>query len=561
MHFRVSPQHAQLSVAERISELEKQQQQQQMKYTYLDPDKRHRVSDPTLKAIQKKALLSFYERHHQSSWRSEPQLAQGNLTIAPQSPPPQPPPKPRQASSRRASSASDYASGTWREKARLQAKGNKTSNSPSPKHQHSNSCGSLSTDLLGPVIVGPVISIDDWVPERPPKKPYLRNVYSERVPSPDLPPPSPPTVTESEVRECDDPLPPPPPELSDDGNSCSDSNGSSSRESEVSAKERKSKKDWEREKPSDRQSLKRTKSAIKRDSMDAGGKSVVTAKSPITAKSSEAVNQVSTARLTNLIKYVDSELVVENGVTAGFTTHRMIATGRSSLRYPSAQKLQVNGKIAPVRRVSEERQFAATYNSSAVRPAAQLPDLISQRYSDSGNQRPSPQVPVEPRIIRQESMRVDGNCASPYKTKREMSCEEDWLCGAGQRSQPQSTKEKSGGGAQKATRPSYLAIEPAKSPPPASSSTNSAYVIGSPVRTGYGANSKHLASDGNPRKYHEPPSYSYKSAELMTKRQQILPDKYNPEVANSPPPPLAPRQSTPGRKSLQPPPRPAPLTG
>ena len=46
----------------------------------------------------------------------------------------------------------------------------------SPKHQHSNSCGSLSTDLIGPVIVGSAISIDDWVPERPPKKPHLRLV-------------------------------------------------------------------------------------------------------------------------------------------------------------------------------------------------------------------------------------------------------------------------------------------------------------------------------------------------------------------------------------------------
>ena len=33
------------------------------KYTYLDPDKRMRVADPTLKAIQKQALLSYYERH------------------------------------------------------------------------------------------------------------------------------------------------------------------------------------------------------------------------------------------------------------------------------------------------------------------------------------------------------------------------------------------------------------------------------------------------------------------------------------------------------------------
>lgn len=107
-----------LSVAERISELERQQ----TRYTYLDPDKRHRVSDPTLKAIQKKALLSFYERHHSASarnqaWRSEPQLAQPASTApCPQSPPPQPPPRPHAShSARRASSASDYAGGAWRE--------------------------------------------------------------------------------------------------------------------------------------------------------------------------------------------------------------------------------------------------------------------------------------------------------------------------------------------------------------------------------------------------------------------------------------------------------------
>lgn len=183
-----------------------------MRYTYLDPEKRHRVSDPTLKAIQKKALLSFYERHHQtcsssSSWRSEPQLTQSS-----QAPPPQPPPRPRLPSSRRASSASDYATGNPREKITKY----KNSELPSPKHQHSNSCGTFSTDLLGPVIVGPTISIDDWVPERPPKKPHLRN-YNERLPSPDLPPPSPPTITENEVI-CDDPLPPPP-ELSDNSDS------------------------------------------------------------------------------------------------------------------------------------------------------------------------------------------------------------------------------------------------------------------------------------------------------------------------------------------------------
>lgn len=91
-----------------------------------------------------------------------------------------------------------------------------------PRHQHSNSCGSLSADLLGPVIVGPSISVDDWVPEkppeRPPKNPHLRTAFpdlfqSQRALSPDLPPPSPPTVLEDEVFNSDDPLPPPPLEL------------------------------------------------------------------------------------------------------------------------------------------------------------------------------------------------------------------------------------------------------------------------------------------------------------------------------------------------------------
>lgn len=82
-----------LTVAERIIELERQQltqtthQQFSTKYTYLDPDKKHRVSDQNLKVIQKKALLSYYERHH-SSWRSEPQLS-------PTPPPPLPPPPSR----------------------------------------------------------------------------------------------------------------------------------------------------------------------------------------------------------------------------------------------------------------------------------------------------------------------------------------------------------------------------------------------------------------------------------------------------------------------------------
>ncbi|XP_023315676.1 protein Shroom isoform X2 [Trichogramma pretiosum] len=235
------PQSAIPTVAERVSELEKQQ----MRYTYLDPEKRLRVSDPTLKAIQKKALLSFYERHQQhqqqASWRSEPQLnPEKSFSSSPPQqsspPPPQPPPRPRPLSARRASSASDYAaarkektasggSPVDNQHAESHCNGATTSEGVvgevilEPRHQHSNSCGSLSSDLVGPVIIGPAISIDDWVPERPPKKPHLRAAFSERLPSPDLPPPSPPMVTEVEVNNPDAPLPPPPPEISQDRNS------------------------------------------------------------------------------------------------------------------------------------------------------------------------------------------------------------------------------------------------------------------------------------------------------------------------------------------------------
>ena len=88
----------------------------------------------------------------------------------------------------------------------------------------SSSCGSLSTAALGPMIVGPAISVDDWVPARPPKKPHLRGAAYQppgagaayqpppRASSPDLPPPSPPPLVEEEVAYPDEPLPPPPPE-------------------------------------------------------------------------------------------------------------------------------------------------------------------------------------------------------------------------------------------------------------------------------------------------------------------------------------------------------------
>uniref|UniRef100_A0A182F146 Uncharacterized protein n=1 Tax=Anopheles albimanus TaxID=7167 RepID=A0A182F146_ANOAL len=67
----------------------------------------------------------------------------------------------------------------------------------------------LSKDLLGPMIMGPIIALDDWVPERPPKNPMLR------IPSPELPPPPPmlsPTEDVLMVNQ-DEPLPPPPPEI------------------------------------------------------------------------------------------------------------------------------------------------------------------------------------------------------------------------------------------------------------------------------------------------------------------------------------------------------------
>ncbi|RZC32526.1 Shroom, partial [Asbolus verrucosus] len=196
-----------------------------------NPDKKKlKIPDPALKAIQKKALLSFYERHQNpnknNAWRSEPQLVQAQQFAAI----PQPPPRVKvQLPSRRASSASDYASGNNSKRNSLasnrESKTTENINKSPPKHQYSSSCGSLSTDLLGPIIVGPSISVDDWIPDnppaRPPKNPHLRTAFpdlfiDQRVPSPDIPPPSPPTVLEDEVFNNDDPLPPPPPECETD---------------------------------------------------------------------------------------------------------------------------------------------------------------------------------------------------------------------------------------------------------------------------------------------------------------------------------------------------------
>jgi hypothetical protein len=75
--FRLSNNHNWQSVADRINELEKQQQKQQQQqqqaihdhnkqqYTFLDPSKTHRVPNPTLKAFQKNAIQSYFERQQQ----------------------------------------------------------------------------------------------------------------------------------------------------------------------------------------------------------------------------------------------------------------------------------------------------------------------------------------------------------------------------------------------------------------------------------------------------------------------------------------------------------------
>ena len=120
----------------------------------------------------------------------KPESPTMNYSNGTPSSPPTPPPRLRPVvlPTRRTSSASEYA--TSRDQATLRSK------------QH------LSKDLLGPMIMGSVISVDDWVPERPPKNPMLR------IPSPD-PPPPPITAVEAEIQllNQDEPLPPPPPEI------------------------------------------------------------------------------------------------------------------------------------------------------------------------------------------------------------------------------------------------------------------------------------------------------------------------------------------------------------
>ncbi|XP_055592027.1 protein Shroom isoform X2 [Uranotaenia lowii] len=322
-----SIQQAPLGGNKNLSQQQQQYPQQQQKYTYFDPSKTHRVSNPSLKAFQKKAVISYFERqqayaresshnlsrptslnlggggsppslksvsqrssissaysssgstldlappsshssivgggpyHHHPSIAVQQQLdkiAANNLrnqlasvhtmnllnkvqspshhlidsqmmilnnsssdvedphlnmsvVANGDSPPPPPPPRsrsivvpvmnggatvmsttglhavPHMTAVRRTSSASEYSS--VRDKMIQQRQ-------------------QLSKDLLGPMIMGPIIALDDWVPERPPKNPMLR------IPSPELPPP-PPTLspTEDIILNQDEPLPPPPPEI------------------------------------------------------------------------------------------------------------------------------------------------------------------------------------------------------------------------------------------------------------------------------------------------------------------------------------------------------------
>lgn len=388
-----SPREGPLSVADRISELEKQQS---TKYRYLDPDKKHRVSDPTLKAIQKKALLSFYERHHnnqtpnkQMAWRSEPQLAQP-LTVSakPQSPPPQPPPRPspqHHTVSRRASSASDYAKGTWRQTTKKD-----DIKEILPRHQHSNSCGSLSNDLLGPVIMGPSISIDDWVPERPPKNPHLRQVFPDlfqRIPSPDLPPPSPPIVLENEVINNDDPLPPPPPEIETE---CW-SNQPISRTDEKKLRNSISLDESIRFSP--------PKTAEPQVRHSLGSRN-------IDVRSSQRVYSSSRSPFVRSTSYEKDSVA--------FATHRQIPTERTSMRH---QKL--NGRA--------QGQFRA----EPLRPH----HVFMSAQEQTNSQKPAPQVPKQPEFRPRTQSVTDnghynGGCIAPplkprqskaYQSMRHMS--------------------------------------------------------------------------------------------------------------------------------------------
>lgn len=349
-------------MADRINELEKQQ-----KYSYLDPEKKHRIPDPTLKAIQKKALLSFYERHHSSpnknsAWRSEPQLARSQPALIHA---PQPPPRVKiQSPSRRASSASDYASGTNSRRSSLSSRDARNLEIKlGARHQHSNSCGSLSTDLLGPIIVGPSISVDDWIPdkppERPPKNPNLRAAFpdlfkTQRLPSPDLPPPSPPTVLDDEVFYNDEPLPPPPPELQNLDWKEEFSNRSTDTKSSRQFAEPQVKVN------------NKLKEGICDTNSNQNSVIEVQNQKPIscnTARDFQTNNRNIQTQKT--VSPTSNSKTVPSQQTSGFFNTRMYSE-RLSMRYPSVQKLPLHGAVAISQKVAKD--FSQPHRSEPLRP-------------------------------------------------------------------------------------------------------------------------------------------------------------------------------------------------
>ncbi|XP_055921588.1 protein Shroom [Eupeodes corollae] len=85
------------SVADRINDFERQQQHlhhhhhhqansaAMQKYTFIDPSKTHRVSNPALKAFQKNAVQSYFERQQQQSKENLKHSASGNNLLRPHS--------------------------------------------------------------------------------------------------------------------------------------------------------------------------------------------------------------------------------------------------------------------------------------------------------------------------------------------------------------------------------------------------------------------------------------------------------------------------------------------
>lgn len=117
-----------------------------------------------IKAIQKKALLSFYERHHEQTkrdiTRSQSTTTQPCI----------------QMNMMRQSSVEPPSS------KRLLPQTLETN--INPKNQLVT-CDSPNSILQGPIIMGPSISLDEWVPERPPKN---RQLLMPMSPDPSLKP-------------------------------------------------------------------------------------------------------------------------------------------------------------------------------------------------------------------------------------------------------------------------------------------------------------------------------------------------------------------------------------